>query len=105
MNIGRVNIYDGQQMSTNLGIVYPVILVSGSYSFYCSTNNDNNDFWIDYPVQTQITITLKTFAGVAMANMKHYVLMLNSIGIEPDEQHGLNYEKHNKHVPQLLSGI
>ena len=84
MNIGRISVFDGLQMSTSLGIIYPVILNAGN-SFYNSTNNDNNDFWIDYPVNNNITITLNTFAGAAMGNMPHYVLMLNLIGVDDAE--------------------
>ena len=83
MNLGRLNIYDGLQQSQNLGIVYPVIIssVAGAYwSYYNCTNNDNNDFVIDYPNNTSITITLSTFAGAPMANMPHYVLILNLRG-------------------------
>ena len=81
LNLGRVNVSDGLTMSTNLGIVYPVYL-SANVSYYNSTNNDNNDFWIDYPTNRTPTITLRTFAGVNMANMQNYTLILNLIGIE-----------------------
>jgi hypothetical protein len=83
MNLGRVNIYDGLQMSQNLGIVYPVILSTTAgfqTSYYNCTNNDNNDFVIDYPNNTAITITLNNFNGAIMANMPHYVLILNLTG-------------------------
>ena len=83
MNIGHVNVFDGLQMTNNIGIVYPVNLTNNS-SFYNSTNNDNNDFWIDYPIQTAITITLNKFGGGVMANMQHYCLYLSLQGI-PDE--------------------
>jgi hypothetical protein len=82
MNIGRVNVFDGQQMSTNLGIIYPVVLIANTQSYYSSTNNDNNDFWIDYPINNNVTVTLNTFAGASMSTMPHYVIMLNLIGIE-----------------------
>jgi len=86
MNIGRVSVFDGQQMSTNLGIVYPVILVANTNSYYSSTNNDNNDFWIDYPINNSVTVTLNTFGGqTAMTFMPHYVIMLNLIGIEDED--------------------
>jgi hypothetical protein len=71
-------------MLISLGIIYPVILNAGN-SFYNSTNNDNNVFWIDYPVNNNITVTLNTFAGAAMGNMPHYVLMLNLIGVDDAE--------------------
>jgi len=84
MNIGRLSVYDGLQMSTNLGIIYPVFSNANS-SFYNSTNNDNNDFWIDYPINNTVTVTIKTFAGGNMAGLPHYVLMLNLIGITDDD--------------------
>ena len=79
MSIGGTQIYDGTTQSSNLGIVYPVTLNStaGSQaSFYNSTNSENNAV-ILYHNQNLVTITLKTFAGVAMANMPNYVLILN----------------------------
>ena len=101
MNIGRVSVFDGQQMSTNLGIVYPVILVANNISFYSSTNNDNNDFWIDYPINNTVTVTLNTFAGTPMGQMPHYVIMMNLIGIEDDERLGIAYEDTKKGSPFL----
>lgn len=101
INLGRISVFDGLQMSSNLGIVYPEILVANNISYYSSTNNDNNDFWIDYPINNTVTITLNTFAGTAMNNMPHYVLMMNLIGIQEDELHGLNYNPElHKHVLQ-----
>ena len=87
MNIGRLSVYDGLQMSTNLGIIYPVFSNANS-SFYNSTNTDNNDFWIDYTINNTVTVTIKTFAGGNMAGLPHYVLMLNLIGI-PDNDLGI----------------
>jgi hypothetical protein len=69
-----------------LNLVYHIFIVlNATNSFYNSTNNDNNDFWIDYPVNNNITLTLNTFAGTAMANMPHYTLMLNLIGVEDQD--------------------
>jgi hypothetical protein len=103
MNIGRVSVFDGQQMSTNLGIVYPVILVANANSYYSSTNNDNNDFWIDYPINNTVTVTLNTFAGTPMAQMPHYVIMMNLVGIEDHEILGIAYED-TKRGSHFLSG-
>ena len=101
MNLGRISVYDGQQMSTNLGIVYPVILIANTLSFYSSTNNDNNDFWIDYPINNTVTVTLNTFNGQPMFNMPHYVIMMNLIGIEDNERLGIAYEDTKKGSPFL----
>ena len=80
MNFGRVNMFDGYSNTNNLGMVYPVSLVANS-SFYNSTNNDNNNFWMDYPTSTQVTVSLKNFAGVNMGNMPNYCLILSMVGI------------------------
>ena len=88
LNLGKVNCFDGNSMTTNLGIVYPVI--NGANYFYSSTNNDNNDFYIDYPVNNQITLTLKQFdnyssllgSGGNLKTTLHYVLYLSLEGVE-----------------------
>jgi len=84
MNLGTINSFDGYGMSSNLGIIYP-IAQTASTSFYNSTNNDNNDFSINYPTNLQIQIKLNTFAGVAISNMPHYCLLLNLRGITDTE--------------------
>ena len=106
INLGKINCNDGQGQTNNIGIVYPVLEYftqgvpngntnpyvytnSTAVSYYSSTNNDNNDFWINYPTNQQVTITLNTFAGTAMANMPHYVLYLSLMGI-PDDDLDLN---------------
>ena len=69
----------------NTGTITNVYSNSIAVSYYSSTNNDNNDFWINYPTNQQVIVTLNTFAGTPMANMPHYVLYLSLIGI-PDEE-------------------
>ena len=79
VDVGRTQIFDGTSQSFNLGMIYPVILnntAAAQLSFYNSTNNDNNPV-ILYPTQNMVTVKLNTFAGVAMANMQHYCLILN----------------------------
>jgi hypothetical protein len=84
MDLGRVNVYDGTGISNRqLGIIYPVNV--GAQYFYSSTNNDNNDFFVDYPNNPVITLTLKTFAGANLNNPQHYCLILNMIGIDDNE--------------------
>jgi hypothetical protein len=87
LNCGRVNVYDGTSMTYNLGVIYPVV-TSANSSYYNSTNNDNNDFWIDYPTNNMVTITLNQFNNAtAMANMPNYVLMMNMMGVDDDDLH------------------
>lgn len=85
INFTRANVYDGTSNTTNLGIIYPCSLV-GNSSFYNSTNNDNNDFTISYPSNQTVTISLKNFAGANMANMPHYCLILNLMGIYDSDE-------------------
>ena len=172
MNLGKVNVYDGNSQSYNLGVVYPIIQSSsnsvigtglayqvgttltvstvnsggltlgstvslngnsyvitsfltgtgltGNYTLsgsqnignagapiafyatgsnttsYNSTNNDNNDFYIDYPSNNQITLNLRQFdtttplltgAGVINTPSKllHYVLYLSLEGVNEIE--------------------
>jgi hypothetical protein len=85
LNFGRVNNFNGQVMSYNLGIIYPIVLYN-NVTFYSSSNNDNNDFWIDYPSNNIVTIVFNRFDGVtALDNMQNYVLMLKLTGVDNDE--------------------
>jgi hypothetical protein len=84
INLGRVNTYDGQMISNNLGIIYPAAV--GTSYFYTSTNNDNNDFTIDYPSNNQITISLVTFAGAELPNTQNYAIYLNMIGVSEEDR-------------------
>lgn len=169
MNLGKVNVFDGNSEIKNLGFVYPVLASSGSAivatgtayqvgttlnivtmtsggvtlgstiqitggssgtitalvtgtgltgsytvttsqtvgtsavpvnffatgsnsTFYSSTNNDNNDFYIDYPVNQQVLVSLNQFdnktpllAGAGAVNTVsktlHYVLYLSLEGV------------------------
>ena len=67
---------------------------TGSNStFYSSTNNDNNDFYIDYPSNQQVSINLRQFDGTTallagnganntVSKTLHYVLYLSLEGVE-----------------------
>jgi hypothetical protein len=100
LNLGNTKIYDGQSMTQNIGFIYPVSL-STTQSFYTSTNNDNNDFVMNYPTNNVITINLNLFSGVnqlgfGYANtMPHYVMILTMHGIEENnkENHHTDYNK------------
>jgi hypothetical protein len=89
MDLGKMNVYDGNTQTTNLGIVYPVL--NGSTSYYSSTNNDNNDFYINYPTNQQVSIILNSFSGSNLlattgspnpSTSYHYVLYLSLEGVE-----------------------
>jgi hypothetical protein len=84
MNIGRTNIFDGNSMTQNVGFIYPVALNSSNY-FYSSTNNDNNDFVVNYPSSNVITVNIKTFSGGNPTTMPHYCLYLRLQPIDEQE--------------------
>jgi hypothetical protein len=71
-------------ISNNASVLQNVSLLfySASVSFYSSTNNDNNDFFIDYPVNQTVTLSLKTFAGNVPLVVPHYTLFLSLIGVD-----------------------
>ena len=81
MNLGKINCFDGLQKSSDIGIIYPVVLnnVAGSLSTYFNSVSDG--FSIDYPQNTNITISLLTFTGTSLANMRDYALILTLVGI------------------------
>ena len=97
VNFGRMNICDGGMVSNNIGMIYPIvtntsIAVTAAYpggmpqsSYYACSTNDNCDFMMDYPQSGQVTVTLKTFAGVPMANMPNYNLQLLFTGMKGSE--------------------
>jgi len=88
MNIGRTNIYDGLQMSNNIGYILPRATTASELNdlYYSSTTNDNNDFWIDYPTNNQITITLNKLDGKEkIEKMTQYHLYLTMTGILDNE--------------------
>jgi hypothetical protein len=84
INVGRTNVYDGNSMTNNMGMIFPNYFTT-STTYYAATNNDNNDFWIDYPVNNIVTLSFVSVTGALMANMQHYILILNLIGIKDDD--------------------
>ena len=86
--------FNGDSRTSNFGIIYPVVSsysTTNCSSYYNSTNNDNNQFYMDYPFQNQVTITLNKFDGTAMSNMQHYALYLNMVGITDEEDKSDNH--------------
>ena len=81
IDIGKVNIFDGLSMSSNLGIIQPQYFTSTN-TYYSATSADNCEIYIYYPINRVPIITLKTYAGVNIANMTHYTLILNLEGID-----------------------
>ena len=78
-NFGKTDSYvDGSTPSSYLGMITPIII--GNYSFFNSTNNDNNPVTI-YPCNNLITITLKQFDNATLltdtqAHLSNYILSL-----------------------------
>jgi hypothetical protein len=81
MNFANFKIFDGQSMSQNIGVIYPVAF-NGTNTFLNSTNNDNNDFLIRFPNNNNVTININTFTGTAMTTVPHYALIMTLEGIE-----------------------
>ena len=87
INMGSGYTFDGVSRTNNFGIIYPVVSSfsnTNCSSFYNSTNNDNNQFYMDYPFNNQVIVSLNKFDGTAMANMQHYALYLNMVGVSEE---------------------
>ena len=75
-------------MSNNIGYILPRATTASELNdlYYSSTTNDNNDFWIDYPINNQITITLNKLDGKEkIRKMTQYHLYLALTGILDNE--------------------
>lgn len=82
LNLGRTNISDGLTMSPFIGVVSQVFYFDLSISYLQATTADNNHFQISYPTQQNVILNIDTLAGVPIADMCHYVLVLTLEGIE-----------------------
>ena len=65
--------------------IIETILTGVANSYYCSTTNDNNEFWIDYPTNNQITITFNKMNRSLFSSMEQYCLYLTLTGILDNE--------------------
>lgn len=91
---GLTGIYTTSNSQTTGTAGAPVIFyATGSNStFYSSTNNDNNDFYINYPTNQQVLLSLRQFDGTTpllagnganntVSKTLHYVLYLSLEGV------------------------
>lgn len=87
MNLGRMNVFNANSNIYNLGFINPQQSGTNVYS-YSSTNNDNTEFWIDYPVNNIITISLARLDGTNLmqGTFINYVLVLNLMAVEDDDK-------------------
>ena len=84
INFGKSYVFDGSQNIGNVAMFYPVVtntIAAFNSSYYCCTTNDNGDYMIDYPQPGIFSVTLKTFAGVAVNLPQHYNLQMLFIGV------------------------
>ena len=89
IQMGSLYSFNGDSRSNNIGIIYPVITTytpnGNCSSYYNSTNNDNNQFYMDYPLSQNVVISLNRFNNTAMANMQNYCLILNMVGVSDSD--------------------
>ena len=99
ISFGKSFVYDGSSCIGNVAMIYPIVTnttAALNSSYYCARMNDNCDFVMDYPQPGQFNVTLKTFAGVAMANMQHYNLQMRFTGISGENVGHSNLLSNNK---------
>ncbi len=86
VNFGsRANVYDGQSLSQNIGIIYPRQI--GSNYLYSAETNQNCEFELDYPQGNNVTINLTLFTQVinSLPSPRPYVMILTMTGMTNDE--------------------
>ena len=84
LNFGKTDIFEGGSSSSNIAMIYPAVtnaIAALNCSYYNCNNNDNVNFTMDFPQSGIITVTLKTYGGVNMANMQNYNLQLSLKGV------------------------
>jgi hypothetical protein len=94
LSMGNTYTFDGSTRSNNIGIIYPVITTysaTNTSSFYNSTNNDNNQFYMDYPLSNSVVITLNRYDGTIMRNMPNYTIFLNLVGVSEEDDKNDNF--------------
>jgi len=91
-NCGSTNIYQNNNLSSNIAMVYPVVnyyssgTISGvvcnySQSFYRCDIGDNPTFFLKYPTNNVVTIKLLTLSGSSMSFMMGWCMFLSMTGI------------------------
>ena len=98
MNLGRMNNYDCVNPSKCIGTISPTLYLSSNYtpvlngaavippvSYYTSNNSENNDFYIDYPQNSTVNISINKFSNTPLTIMPNYILTLTLEGILESE--------------------
>jgi hypothetical protein len=85
INLGRMENYNGNEVSNDLGLIYPVNL-SGNITGlgYYRTNIGAPPIIVNYPSNNQPTIRLNDFAGDYLSSVQNYICVLNFVGIEEE---------------------
>ena len=85
INLGRMENYNGNEISYDLGMIYPVNLTGSSTNFgYYRTNIGSPPILVNYPSNNQPTIRIKDFSGDSLNAVQNYICILNFIGIEEE---------------------
>ena len=83
MNILKTNIFNGSELSNNIGMIYPVVASANTRTYYNSSAGDNPTFEMLYPTNQQITISIKHFNdNVPLIYLPQYILYLTMEVIE-----------------------
>ena len=86
INLGRMENYNGNEASNDIGLIYPVNL-SGNITglgYYTTNIGANPPIIVNYPYNNQITIRLNDFSGDFLNAVQNYICVLNLIGIEEE---------------------
>jgi len=78
-----------------IGVIHPNVQyyisnISNQSFFQCSTN-DNNIFYMSYPTENQITISINKLDGSVLSICPHYILALSFQGVSEIDDKNDNY--------------
>jgi len=78
-----------------IGVIHPNVQyyisnISNQSFFQCSTN-DNNIFYMSYPTENQITISINKLDGSVLSICPHYILALSFQGVSEVDDKNDNY--------------
>ena len=89
------NNFNANSRLNTIGVIHPNVQfytsnINNQSFFQCSTN-DNNNFYMSYPTENQITISINKLDGNALSICPHYILALSFQGVSEVDDKNDNY--------------
>jgi len=89
------NNFNANSRLNTIGVIHPNVQfytsnINNQSFFQCSTN-DNNNFYMSYPTENQITISINKLDGSVLSICPHYILALSFQGVSEVDEKNDNY--------------